>query len=544
MPAKSNKEEFIRRAKLVHGDKYDYSKVNYVNNRTKVIIICPEHGEFEQVPDSHLRGCGCPICRWKKAKESIRRAQGMTTDEFIERAKKVHGDKYDYSKVKYENTETKVCIICPKHGEFWQTPHHHLNGIGCPYCGAKKYDTKEFIRRAKEIHGDKYDYSKTNFIGKKYKVIITCPIHGDFEQLPLNHLKGSGCPECGRHFGKQEKAVLKLLKEKYGHVEYQYTNDTFLKGLKKNLTLDYFLPDYNIGIEYQGIQHFIPQNVFGGKNAFDVVYKRDLRKYERCKEYGIPIFYISFEKIIPNDYFAPIYRTFDELIKAIDIYINEKHEHDMAKKLNENTLKAIVESKLKGLLENYAAEYRTKGALNKKTLEKNAGKTADGIIADRQAQAADNTLDDLNSSAEEWNQKADDIAHKFSDEKEFDDSRAGGDYEIDQDDPYFFTKDGKRADADAIANFHNDFAIVKKDGKCNFVNINGVVISDIWFDACNDFENGYAMVSKGGKRNFVGGDGNLLLPHWVDRAGDFMGDRAPIIINGERHEVDHRGTIY
>lgn len=347
MAFKSNTDDFIEKAKEVHGDKYDYSKVKYgKNNRTPVCIICPEHGEFQQSPDSHLRGRGCPICRWKKAKESLRKSVGLNTDEFIRRAKEIHGDKYDYSKVNYENTESKVCIICPKHGEFWQTPHHHLMGIGCPSCGAKKYGTDEFINRAKKVHGDKYDYSKTNFIDKKHKVIITCPLHGDFEQLPMNHLAGRGCPECGRHFGKQEKLVLKMLTEKYEHVEYQYTNNTFLKGLKKNLTLDYFLPNFNIGIEYQGIQHFVPQDVFGGETAYSIVYNRDLRKYEQCKKNGVPIFYISFEKQLPTDYFAPIYTSFDTLSKAIDEYIQTKQPV----KLNEQDLKKIINDTLKKLL--------------------------------------------------------------------------------------------------------------------------------------------------------------------------------------------------
>lgn len=538
MPAKSNKEEFIRRAKLVHGDKYDYSKVNYVNNRTKVIIICPEHGEFEQIPDSHLRGRGCPICRWKKAKENIRRAQGMTTDEFIKRAKKVHGDKYDYSKVKYENTETKVCIICPKHGEFWQTPHHHLMGIGCPYCGAKKYDTKEFIRRAKEVHGEKYDYSKTNFIGKKHKVTITCPIHGDFEQLPLNHLKGNGCPECGKHFGKQEKAVLKLLKEKYEHVEYQYTNDTFLKGLKKNLTLDYFLPDYNIGIEYQGIQHFYPQNVFGGQKAYDVVYERDFRKYQQCRKHGVPIFYISFEKRIPENYFAPIYRTFDDLAKAIDIYISEKSNNEM-KTINENYIRQMVAKALKTVIkENLEGEYRTKGSLNKKTLEKQASQV------DKTSGAA--PLGGEEEYNPDWDDYSmDNIKDLYSDdEQEFDDTQAGGEFRADPSDPYFIDENGKRVDVDAIGQFHNDHAIVKKDGKVNFVDSEGHLVSREWFDACNDFEDGLAVVSRDGKRNFLKTNGELLLQTWVNRAGDFIAGRAPVIINGERHEVDRDGNLY
>lgn len=539
MGVSSNTEEFVKRARKVHGDKYDYSKVNYVNNRTKVIIICPEHGEFEQVPDSHLRGSGCPICRWKKAKESLRKSVGLTTEKFIERAKKIHGDKYDYSKVKYENTDTKVCIICPKHGEFWQTPHHHLMGIGCPYCGQKKYDTNEFIRRAKEVHGDKYDYSKTNFICKKNKVIITCPIHGDFEQLPLNHLAGRGCPECGRHFGKQEKIVLKLLRGKYKNVEYQYTNDTFLKGNRKNLTLDFFLVDNNIGIEYQGIQHFYPQNVFGGQKAFDVVYERDFRKYQRCQEHGIQIFYISFEKKIPEDYFAPVYKTFDDLANAIDIYIRQKTEDNM-KTINENTIREMVAKALrKALKENFEDEYRTKGSLNKKTLEKNAGKSAEEIIADRQKKSEEDSY-----LRPEWEESPEELMSRLkrSDEKEFDDTTAGGDYKIDFSDPYFF-KDGQRCDADAIGNFHNDFAIVKKDGKCNYVDSNGELLSDDWFDACNDFEDGFGLVVKDRKRNFIRSDGQLLMDIWADRAGDFIGGTAPLIINGERHEVDRNGKI-
>lgn len=123
----------------------------------------------------------------------------LTVDDFIQKARKVHGDKYDYSKVDYKNNSTKVCIICPEHGEFWQTPNSHLLGSGCPSCSnVKKKTTEDFIKEAKEIHGGKYDYSKTDYINERTKVIITCPIHGDFLQLPKNHLRGQGCPECGK----------------------------------------------------------------------------------------------------------------------------------------------------------------------------------------------------------------------------------------------------------------------------------------------------------------------------------------------------------
>ena len=142
-----------------------------------------------------------------------------------------------------------------------------------------------------------------------------------------------------------------------------------------------------------------------------------------------------------------------------------------------------------------------------------------------------------------WDESMEDILAKFKTNDEYDDTQAGGEYKADPSDPYFYTKDGQRVDADAIGQFHNDFAIVKKNGKVNFVNADGQIISDEWFDACNEFENGYGLVIKDRKRNFVGSDGRLLIDQWVDRAGDFMGDRAPIIINGERHEVDINGRI-
>lgn len=321
MGIRSTKEKFVTKAKEIHGDFYDYSKVEYVTNRTKVCIICPVHGEFFQTPDTHLRGCGCPVCRYIKSSSKCR----MNQDVFISRSTAIHNGKYDYSKVVYKNTDTKVIIGCPIHGDFEQAPHHHIKGIGCPVCGSKTYDTEEFIRKARIRHGDKYDYSKTVYTGKKNKVIITCPIHGDFEQLPQNHVKRSGCPECGLKFGAQEKKVLNALQEKYNNVVYQYTNDTFLKGKSKNMSLDCFLADYNIGVEYQGAQHFYSFERFGGEKTLNKVTKRDKLKYQKCLDNGVQVFYVSFERKVPDDYFVPIYRTIEDLLQAIDNYIKEKH---------------------------------------------------------------------------------------------------------------------------------------------------------------------------------------------------------------------------
>ena len=210
-----NRENFQEKAKEIHGDKYDYSKVEYINTKTKVCIICPVHGEFWQTPDKHInRKHGCQKCA-KNCKQTL--------EQFVEKAKEIHGDKYDYSKVEYINTDTKVCIICPEHGEFWQTPHMHLKKQGCPKCyGNIRKTTKEFVSKAKEIHGEKYDYSKTHYINAFTKVIITCPEHGEFEQIARVHLYGHGCPKCVGKKKYNKDYFLEKAKEIHGS-KYDYS---------------------------------------------------------------------------------------------------------------------------------------------------------------------------------------------------------------------------------------------------------------------------------------------------------------------------------
>jgi len=202
--AKLTTEEFVEKAKKIHGDKYDYSKVDYKNNSTKVCIICKEdgHGEFYQTSDCHLRGNGCPKCS-----NNVK----LTTIEFVEKAKKIHGDKYDYSKVKYKNSSTKICIICKEdgHGEFYQVANTHLQGSGCPKCSNNvKLTTVKFIEKAESVHGDKYDYSKVDYKNSSIPVEIFCRVHGYFSQIPASHLQGRGCPKCNKGFSSDSKLSL------------------------------------------------------------------------------------------------------------------------------------------------------------------------------------------------------------------------------------------------------------------------------------------------------------------------------------------------
>lgn len=315
------KEQFIERAKKVHGDKYDYSKVVYNGMHEKVCIICPMHGEFWQTPANHLSGKGCKKCAqillWDKRGRK-------TTESIINEFKELHGDKYDYSKVKYVNNHTKVCIICPIHGEFYQTPAKHLSGQGCSKCGVKllwdrrgRTTTEDFITKAREVHGDKYDYSKVEYKSVKDKVCIICPKHGEFLMSPNKHLMGQECPECNDRMNKQECLLWRKLQERYKNTEilHEYHNTDFF-GKK---SIDIYFPKEKIAIEYQGGQHFKPVKMFGGYNSFLKIAERDKKKYEECKNNDIKLFYFTTETWNNLDnYIDKVYTKFEDLCKAID----------------------------------------------------------------------------------------------------------------------------------------------------------------------------------------------------------------------------------
>lgn len=280
--------EFIEKAKKVHGDKYDYSKVVYVNSQTKVCIICPIHGEFWQHPNDHLNGKGCSKCSNNLKK---------TDEEFIEEAKKVHGNKYDYSKVKYVNNRTKVCIICPKHGEFWQMPEKHILGRGCQKCANEyisniRHDTfEDFLKKAIKVHGNKFIYNKETYMNSLKKTLITCPIHGGFWQIPSSHLRGAGCPICRESKLEREISIF-LTKNNIDYIR-QCGSDHF-KWLGKQ-TLDFFIPKYNVAIECQGEQHFKRKKIWdkNGRNSLEHRIELDKRKLKLCKDNGMKMLYYS-----------------------------------------------------------------------------------------------------------------------------------------------------------------------------------------------------------------------------------------------------------
>ena len=190
--------EWIAKAIEKHGDRYDYSEVDYINSYTKVKIRCREHGIFLQTPNAHSsRGSNCPDCR--NAARFGKSHSRRTTEEWIEIAKEVHGDRYDYSESDYVNNYTKVRIRCHEHGIFFQRPNSHtVYRSGCPVCadGSKRLSNEEIISQFKHAHGDKYDYTNVIYKNVDTKVRIGCSIHGEFLQTPYSHKNGQGCPDC------------------------------------------------------------------------------------------------------------------------------------------------------------------------------------------------------------------------------------------------------------------------------------------------------------------------------------------------------------
>ncbi len=381
-------DEYIQRAIAIHGDKYGYELVNYVNRQTPITIICRKHGPIKINPYTHIRlKTGCPKC----ATDSSRKKYALTKEQFIERAKERIGDHYNFSRVEYINAHTPVLIGCPIHGWFKQYPMSiQQNRRGCPKCELehrgenRRTGLKSFIERSKSIHGDRYNYDKVVYVNQQSRVIISCPIHGDFEQRAQDHLKGIGCSKCNYPYSKgrpkenlvddfrkvhgdryeypgipnkprntikipirckkhgifyqrianhlrgdgcpscknskQENIVRRFLE--YEKIKFEEQKTFSWLKRKKKMFLDFYLPEYNIGIECQGSQHFGIVSGWGyvmeEKDYIDL-YERDRLKHELCKHRGIKILYYCYYKgWVPEEYIDTVYTTKKDLINAIE----------------------------------------------------------------------------------------------------------------------------------------------------------------------------------------------------------------------------------
>ena len=274
--------DFIKRAKNVHGDRYDYSKVEYKSIDEKIIIMCREHGEFLQSPYLHLNGSKCKKCYY----ETIGKRFRKTNEQFIKESKVIHGDRYDYSLVEYTGNKNKVKIICSDHGEFKMSPIAHINQKqGCKYCGIiknsinKTLTTEEFIKKAKRLYGDMYDYKNVNYKGTRDNINIICKIHGEFKQRPNDHLCGKGCVKCSTgRISKQEKELLDFIENNYDNEIVENS-----KNIISPLELDIYLPDIKLAIEYNGLY-------WHSERYKDNKYH--LNKTNVCEEHGIHLIHI------------------------------------------------------------------------------------------------------------------------------------------------------------------------------------------------------------------------------------------------------------
>lgn len=298
----SNTEEFIKKARKIHVDEngediYDYSKVKYVDHKTKIKIICRIHEDFDRTPTEHLQGKGCFNCKGRANPEKL------TTEKFIEKAKIVHGDKFDYSEAEYVNSRTKITIYCKIHGILHPLPLDHLNGDRCKKCyfESKKYTTEEFVEKAKDVYGDLYDYSKVNYVDSKTKVKIICKIHGKFQRPAAEHLRKRGCQKCSRcpscllwktggklcvyckpkneknkmFYKTKEMEVVKFLKEKLPDNDFIHN-----KSVGSDCTGGHLFPDvlfncnsYNLIIEIDEFKHRGADYACDEKRMYDIVAK-------------------------------------------------------------------------------------------------------------------------------------------------------------------------------------------------------------------------------------------------------------------------------
>lgn len=332
MGKKITTEEFIKRANIIHGGKYDYSKIKYVNSQTKVCIICPEHGEFWQIPNSHLLGTGCSMCSGLKK---------WTTEEFIAKSKEINGDRYDYSKTNYINKRTNVIITCKIHGDFSQNPHNHISQKqGCPLCGKKyaqefrKNDYNHFINESINRFGKNYEFPniENEYVNSHSIIHLKCKKCGNvFEKIACDHLTSShgGCLRCYANKSTAESEISTFLEDLIGKENIIYRNRNILNGME----LDIFIPKLNIGIEYNGL--YWHSNVYKNKNYH-------LEKTELCESKGIKLIQI-FE---------------DEFINHKDIVLN-KLRHIVKQS---NNLPKIMGRKceIKPITHNIAKEFLTK----------------------------------------------------------------------------------------------------------------------------------------------------------------------------------------
>lgn len=307
-------KEFIEKAKKVHGDKYDYSKVNYVNAHTEVEIICPKHGVFKQSPNNHLNGRGCKYCKIDKISE----CKKTKREDFFKKCKEKYGDKFIYDEGSFNGMNNPINFICRKHGKMNVIAQLHLySKTGCKECAHEKIKEnkktpQELNKELKELYGDLYTFKFEDYNGMHNKMIFNCKLHGDFIESPTNLKRGCKCKKCSKTYSL-EREISSVLSKNNIKFEFQKRNDWLGK-----LSLDFYLPQYNIAIECQGRQHFEIVKDFGNENTFKLQQERDQRKKKLCDENGIKLLYFThYDKVNEDD---TTFKNKEKLLEKITSY--------------------------------------------------------------------------------------------------------------------------------------------------------------------------------------------------------------------------------
>lgn len=340
---KMTTERFIKEAKEIHGNKYDYSKTDLKkkDDKNRVCIICPVHGEFWQNPYSHLRGYGCEKC----GKEKKAQTQTITTEEFIKRANAVHNNKYIYTDTVYKGCYEEVEIECPIHGKFKQLAYSHLDGHGCKKCATEANsklllsNTQDFIKKANEIHNGKENYELVEYKGAKIPITIVCEKGHIYRQIPNKHLSGHGCPYCINIISHQENEISEFIKSLGFEVET--SNRKMLDAAKE---IDIFIPSKNIAIEFDGL-YWHNESKNKDKNYH-------LSKTEECEKKGIRLIHIfedewTYKQEIVKSRLKAILGVSDEKIYARKCEIKTVNNNDCKMFIETNHIQGNVGSSVK-----------------------------------------------------------------------------------------------------------------------------------------------------------------------------------------------------
>lgn len=299
---KLNTQAFIERSTKIWGSKYDYSKTEYIDSTHKVCIVCPLHGEFQQIPSNHYK-YGCGACG-RSLNVRNRELNSRCKQKFVEKSCQIHQNKYTYLRSEYIDAVTKIVITCLTHGDFAVSPNNHLRGKGCPSCGLevsrvsrlKPYD--EYLEKFKILYDNKYDYSKVKWNGSSSAISVICQQHGAYTILPYLHIRGKGCPKCSNRYSKISIEWLSYMEVSYNTTIQHALNGGEFQIPNTRYKADGYSKEQNIIFEFQGdFWHGNPKVYESHKInprcgvSYEELYSDTNEKLNKIRKYGYKVIF-------------------------------------------------------------------------------------------------------------------------------------------------------------------------------------------------------------------------------------------------------------